>query len=286
MIATASAPAARFALIGVLVPLALAATIAATGTNRALFAMLYHAVHVIPPRAYASFWESATYAGDGLAAVVLATLFLRWRVDVAIAAFLATIPLVGVFVHGIRAVVSVDRPPLVLSNQDLAVLGPVLHHGSFPSGHAATAAALAGVAVLAVRAPGWRVMFVILASLVALSRIAVGVHWPVDVCVGFAGGWLCAWIAWQLAVDRNWTRPRIVQLVACVLFAFASAWLFVHPMGLPEATPFRFALAIVGIGASLAALAARVGPRTSGTLDPPAHSRSSSSDPDLSRTTR
>lgn len=281
-----SSPAPRLFLIGVVIPLLLAAAITATGSNRTLFVVLYHAVHVVPASMYAFFWESATYAGDGLAAVVLATLFLRWRVDVALAAFVATIPVVGAFTHGIRAFISVDRPPLVLSNLDLAVLGPVLQHGSFPSGHSATGAALAGVAVLAIRSTGWRIVFVMLACVIGLSRIAVGVHWPVDVCVGFAGGWLSAWIAWQLVVDRAWTRARTAQIVTCVLFAGAAAWLFVHPMGLPEATPFRVGLAIVGLVASSAALWPKEGSDAAPVSGQDAHSRSSPSDPDLSRTMR
>ena len=255
MIVAASSRPTRVLIAGVAIPLLLALTLVLTGTNRAMFLTIYHAVHVVPPALYPWFWESATYAGDGLAAMVLAALLLRWRVDVAIAAFLATLPIVGVYIHGIRAFVSVDRPPLVLSDQNLSVLGPVLQHGSFPSGHSATAAALAGVLVLAVRSTAWRIVFVILACVIALSRIAVGVHWPVDVCVGFAGGWLCAWIGWELAVDRAWTRPRSVQIIACVVFAGASLALLFHPMGLPEATPFRIVLAVIGLLASLAALA-------------------------------
>ena len=272
----------RVVIAGVAVPLLLALTLVLTGTNRAMFLATYHAVHVVPPALYPWFWESATYAGDGLAAMVLAALLLRWRVDVAIAAFLATLPIVGVFIHGIRALVSVDRPPLVLSDQNLSVLGPVLQHGSFPSGHSATAAALAGVLVLAIRSTAWRIVFVVLACSIALSRIAVGVHWPIDVCVGFAGGWLCAWIAWELAVGRAWTRPRSVQIITCVVFAGASLALLFHPMGLPEAAPFRMTLSIVGLLASIAALAKQLAwARATGD-----QCVASPSDPDASRTTR
>src|SRR5437763_1073162 len=280
-VASSSRP-TRVLIAGVAIPLLLALTLVLTGTNRAMFMAIYHAVHVVPPALYPWFWESATYAGDGLAAMVLAALLLRWRVDVAIAAFLATLPIVGVYIHGIRAFVSVDRPPLVLSDQNLSVLGPVLQHGSFPSGHSATAAALAGVLVLAVRSTAWRIAFVILACVIALSRIAVGVHWPVDVCVGFAGGWLCAWIGWELAVDRAWTRPRSVQIITCVVFAGASLALLFHPMGLPEAAPFRITLSIVGLLASIAALAKQLASARASNDQ----SAASPIDPDASRTTR
>ncbi len=61
---------------------------------------------------------------------------------------------------------------------------------SFPSGHAATAAA--GALALtrlwpAVAIPAWT-----LAILIGTSRIALGVHFPSDVLMGFAIGYLCA----------------------------------------------------------------------------------------------
>ena len=63
---------------------------------------------------------------------------------------------------------------------------------SFPSGHAATAVAgaLAGARIVPAAAPVlWG-----LATLVALSRIYVGVHYPSDVAAGALLGVLCAYL--------------------------------------------------------------------------------------------
>jgi membrane-associated phospholipid phosphatase len=58
--------------------------------------------------------------------------------------------------------------------------------GSFPSAHAAMAAAIA--ASLAVIWPGHRRLFIFLASLIAGARFVAGIHYPSDVLLGFATG--------------------------------------------------------------------------------------------------
>lgn len=57
---------------------------------------------------------------------------------------------------------------------------------AFPSGHATAAFALA--TALGYRWPRWRPVGFALAALVALSRVALGVHWPSDVAAGAAVG--------------------------------------------------------------------------------------------------
>lgn len=70
----------------------------------------------------------------------------------------------------------------------LRFAGPTLKSGydSMPSGHAATAFALA--TVLADRYPKYKTAFYMMATLVAISRVYEGVHWPSDVFFGAAIG--------------------------------------------------------------------------------------------------
>ena len=71
---------------------------------------------------------------------------------------------------------------------------------SFPSGHAALLFALA--AVFSIRWPKWRWVWFSIAGLVALSRVAIGVHWPSDVVAGALIGLGCVefftWLEGQL----------------------------------------------------------------------------------------
>ena len=239
-------------LLGMVIPLVIAGIIAATGANRAVFLAVQSATHVIPAPLFAPFWQSVTYAGDGLAALVLAAWYLRSRPDGAGAAFLGVLPLAGIFTHTLRTFIAVDRPPLVLGEQAITVLGPALHHGSFPSGHATTAAAFASVAFLVVERPLARAAVILAAILVCVSRMAVGVHWPIDVSVGFAGGWLAGWLAWAIAGRRRVLFRRNIWLALCLVFTACSVALLWHPMGLPGATVFRDLLAVVGVSVSVA----------------------------------
>jgi undecaprenyl-diphosphatase len=69
-------------------------------------------------------------------------------------------------------------------------LGPATSSYSFPSGHAATSFACA--TVLSVLVPRRRVPFFVLATLIALSRLYNGVHYPTDVVAGACLGVLTA----------------------------------------------------------------------------------------------
>lgn len=84
----------------------------------------------------------------------------------------------------LKAVFDRARPPA--ADPSLTALVPLPADASFPSGHAATAFAAAGV--VALLHPRLRVPALGLAALVALSRVYLGVHFPSDVIAGAALG--------------------------------------------------------------------------------------------------
>jgi undecaprenyl-diphosphatase len=67
---------------------------------------------------------------------------------------------------------------------------PIPDHGSFPSGHTlhAVMAAIVTAALLPVVAP----FFLLVALLIALSRVVLGMHYPSDVLAGAAFGGILA----------------------------------------------------------------------------------------------
>ncbi len=79
----------------------------------------------------------------------------------------------------------------------------VYNYASFPSGHATTGGAIA--LVLALLFPRWRWFFIIAGLAIAISRPALGVHFPSDVVAGFAFGAAFVWI-----YARQFARKRLL----------------------------------------------------------------------------
>lgn len=80
------------------------------------------------------------------------------------------------------------RPFTVMPNVQLLIAKPSSY--SFPSGHAASSFAAAGI--LSNQIKKWSIPVFILAALIAFSRIYLYVHYPLDVIGGILLGLLCA----------------------------------------------------------------------------------------------
>jgi undecaprenyl-diphosphatase len=118
-----------------------------------------------------------------IAAVYPARRAAAWRVILAVGvAFVLT-------EYVLKPIVDRPRPFEVFA--DLPVIDSRPQSASFPSGHAAMAAA--GALACARLLPGAALAFWVLAVLDALSRVYVGVHWPTDVVAGWIVGLACAW---------------------------------------------------------------------------------------------
>jgi undecaprenyl-diphosphatase len=86
----------------------------------------------------------------------------------------------------------------------------LLNDGSFPSGHATNAFMVA--ALLAERVRRKRFAFYGLATLIALSRIYLGVHYPSDVVMGGCLGLTTTWLMLSFRPLRNKiTRENLFQ---------------------------------------------------------------------------
>ena len=89
---------------------------------------------------------------------------------------------------------------------EVELLVEKLHDFSFPSGH--TLVSFEAATALWVYHRKWGVAALILATLIALSRLYLFVHYPTDVLVGLVLGVVIALLACRL-VDRLWTRKRV-----------------------------------------------------------------------------
>jgi undecaprenyl-diphosphatase len=125
----------------------------------------------------------------GLVWLVLALVVaVGWRQAAVLVRVLAADLFADMSAYVLKAIIPVERPSLRYPEPRPLVHTP--HDHSFPSGHAATSFACA--AVLAAAVPRFRWLFYVLAAAIALSRVYVGVHYPLDVVAGAALGLLVA----------------------------------------------------------------------------------------------
>jgi len=157
----------------------------------------------------------------------------------------------SLLLHTIKITYPVPRPVEVLAT--VHVVGPVLRWNSFPSGH--TASAVSAALAVAAFVPG-RIRVgcaLLVAALVAYSRISVGAHFPLDI----VGGAICALVvflvlrlfAWRSIMDRIPDRPvfsfRSFRLLLALEVCAAVFSLFVYAPCYAESPP---AAAVIAVG--------------------------------------
>jgi membrane-associated phospholipid phosphatase len=122
---------------------------------------------------------------------------------------------------GLRVAVERPRPPRTFPQ--IETLVPLPHSSSFPSGHAATSFACAVVLAAATRSCRTRAVLISLATLIALSRVYAGVHYPLDVIGGATLGTAIGLVLVALArlVDRRLGARRV--LTKCVSLSRPAA---------------------------------------------------------------
>jgi len=104
---------------------------------------------------------------------------------------------------GLRAAIERPRPPL--RYPQIETLVPLPHSYSFPSGHTSTSFACAVVLAAATPNRRARALLIALATLIALSRVYAGVHYPLDVVGGAVLGMAIglALVALARVISRN-----------------------------------------------------------------------------------
>jgi hypothetical protein len=139
---------------------------------------------------------------------------------------------------------------LALDRETIVILGPVLKHGSFPSGHTATLFALLGSLTLWLRLSLLRELLpilMIIGILAALSRIAVGAHWPMDILFGATIGWLSALMGGALTQHFS-TTQQVVSWLGRFLTTCVIYLLFFHHTGYINAQPVLHGIALLVLG--------------------------------------
>jgi membrane-associated phospholipid phosphatase len=226
---------------------AVAAGLAVCAVNRPVFQMVNGIKW--PPLDWVML--SITHLGNGTVAALIILLVTPFRRDLTIRAALAMV-MAGVLTSLIKEFFPLPRPPAVFGDA-MEVLGVRMMGKSFPSGHTATAFALA-CSLKGVTDGRVQRAALMLAALVGVSRVYIGAHFPVDVAAGALLGWLSAAAtrrpAGSLARSLMGSRPFLDRSLL-VLAALCAVYIaFFEPMS--RYNPwFLRSLAFAGFGASL-----------------------------------
>ncbi len=225
--------------------------LASPGGNHALFLWLNGLGSHLP----GWFWANLTTFGDSMAIFALGLLFVARR-PLWVWALLISGLIAALMVHGLKEWFDTYRPPGVFSAEEFRLVGIGHKRVSFPSGHTTAAFSLAALLCLQAglsRRVRWGLLALALG--VGLSRIAVGVHWPVDVLGGMAIGWGATLAALWLAPRLRWGLQLGPQrLFAALLTLTALSLLLNHDSGYPQARALEMAIALVALFYAIPAL--------------------------------
>jgi membrane-associated phospholipid phosphatase len=140
-----------------------------------------------------------TYLGDGLFCVATGILLFVFKKRFLSLMVLSSIAISGIVVQVLKYFIIEARPAVYLKDSSYRYfIDDVTLHNlySFPSGHSASAFALAAVLSFAAKNKNYSMLFLPAAILVGYSRIYLAQHFPDDVLAGAVIGLLSAMICW------------------------------------------------------------------------------------------
>lgn len=213
--------------------------------NQSIFIALNHVGSNLSPDLRALF----TVLGDGSVAACFALgIFIRNPRALAYI-FLAAI-IAGILIQVPKHIFDASRPPAILDPGTFSLVGKALKSNSFPSGHSGSALLAVTLVGLACRRLWITLPLLLLGALSALSRIAVGVHWPADVLAGSAIGIFTGVVIFQWIGGKSVSLPRWGQYLVTILLGMVSLNAFLHDTGYES---FAGVTAVRWISAGMAA---------------------------------
>ncbi len=183
------------------------------------------------------FWQNITALGDG----VLLLPLLSWLVlkhTRAWAAFFGAIPVSTFLSHAGKVLFAMPRPAAVIEHEHIYIIGHALTGAtSLPSGHTITIFTVVSILIYLlingekkVAHPiAYSIALLTLGILVALSRIAVGAHWPFDLvlgailgCIGGLSGLILtyqytAWWRWMTTEKSKYIHASILSMTSIAM---------------------------------------------------------------------
>ena len=162
------------------------------------------------------FFINYTFMGDGIFAICLiAAMFFYFKRKKMAVALLSSFLISGIASQLLKNMVSSPRPKLYFeAGTYLNFIDGVTLTGNsgFPSGHTATAFAIATVLALMIKNKKWQLLILPAAALVGYSRIYLAQHFLLDVLIGAAIGSSSGILAVYLAKNVKVIKRSIKKM--------------------------------------------------------------------------
>ena len=197
-----------------------------------------------------SIWQFlTTLSGPLVAPLLVFTLF--YKQPLFLRTLLIAVVLGMIANYGLKYGFSYPRPASVLAANDFFSSGPKMSSPSFPSGHTLTIFLLMSLVSQWLRDLRLTVILFTIASVLSLSRIAVGAHWPSDVLFGALLGWSLGWLAIQISAKFvDITHPNLT-LGIYFIGLFAGIFALINKTPYPAGQWLSTAIALFTIAYSL-----------------------------------
>ncbi len=187
-----------------------------------------------------------TTFGDGIFVASLMLLLAYRRAPLLLTVLIGSV-IAGLLSHYLKRFFGADRPPAALEEGAFRLVGKAYQTRSFPSGHTITAFLMASVCYCFFVQPWQRVLVVTLAVLAGLSRVWLGVHWPLDVIAGAAIGLGSGLVAVMLA--QRWAAKTHagVTIFTLLLLSITAIVALVEPNDYAQAQVLISLVALVAL---------------------------------------
>ena len=181
---------------------------------------------------YPNFQLNLTQLGDVLIIFPLLTVFMVYAPKLWEA--LLTSAIISLVVSAtLKKIFAVPRPAAVFDSDSFVIIGKTLSgHTSLPSGHSIVTFIVATIILLAFmpRKDLYKIMwsFIVLTIglIVAFSRVGVGAHYPLDIIIGSAIGYIIAIIGIKISNNIAWLHWMKNKKYYFVLILLLSTWIF------------------------------------------------------------
>lgn len=205
----------------------------------------FHEINAFSTQLHPSVLHHMTSFGDGIFIMSL-LLFVAHKSVPRLYVILVAILIGSLVSQALKRYFNADRPPSVLPIDSYNLIGKAYYSRSFPSGHTLTAFLVASVAASFTHSWTVRVFLLFAAFLAGLSRILLGVHWPIDTLVGAGLGSFIGMLSIYISRQRILQASRTFIIFSLVVLSLACISALISP------NDYAYAQALIYIVSTIA----------------------------------